>query len=220
MSIRHTLAVAGLIAGALSASPAFAEGEPLPPLPDEAPVAASIAGYSAEERENWLAQCRDRMRGNDNGVGGAVIGGVIGGIAGNRIAGSGNRTIGTVVGAGVGAVAGAAIDHAEDHGRVRDFCEDYLDRYEASFADAGAAYAHGAGYVHPSPYTAPGNPYHAGRVMWVPVKIQGCGCDCKPKERLVEEWVDEPAPRPARRVIPAKRTKIQPTKTKYVKPAK
>lgn len=221
MSVRHTLAAFGLIAGALSASPAFAEGPPLPPIPDaQYATPGPVAGYSVEERENWLADCRDRMRDNHDGVGGAVIGGVIGGIAGNRIAGRGNRVVGSVVGAGVGAVAGAAIDRAEDRGRSGDFCEDYLDRYEASFASASVGYADGRGYAHPGAYGAPGSPYYAGRVMWVPVKVSGCGCDCKPKERVVEEWVDEPAPRPARRVIPDKRSKLQPTKyikTKYSK---
>lgn len=224
MHFRYTLAALGLAAAALTATPAFAEGggygghaAALPPIPDGPHGAPGpVAGYSVEERENWLAECRDRVRGDDNGVGGAVIGGVIGGIAGNRIAGRGNRVVGTVVGAGVGAVAGAAIDRAEDRGRTADFCEDYLDRYEASFAGAGGGYAYG-GYGHPGAYAPQGYPYYAGRVMWVPVKISGgCNCDCKPKERVVEEWIEQPAP-PARRVIPDKRIKLQPTKTKYVK---
>jgi len=229
MPVRHTLAAIGLLTGALTATPAFAEGgydgpEPaaLPPIPDGPQDARGpVAGYSVEERDNWLAQCRDRMRGDDDGVGGAVIGGVIGGIAGNRIAGRGNRVVGTVVGAGVGAVAGAAIDRAEDRGRTADFCEDYLDRYEASFAGAGGGYAYGGDYSHQGAHGAQGGyPYYAGRVMWVPVKISGGCCNCKPKERIVEEWVDEPAPPPARRVIRDKRVKIQPTKyvkTKYSK---
>jgi hypothetical protein len=225
MSVRQTLAALGLLAGVFAATPAFAadgdydasEPAALPPIPDGPQAAPGpIAGYSVEEREGWLAECRDRMRGNDDGVGGAVIGGVVGGIAGNRIAGRGNRVVGTVIGAGVGAAAGAAIDRAEDRGRAADFCEDYLNRYEASFAGAGGGYAYGG---H-GPHGAQDYPYYAGRVMWVPIRISGgCGCDCKPKERVVEEWVDEPAP-PARRVIRDKRIKIQPTKyvkTKYSK---
>jgi hypothetical protein len=225
MPVRHSLATLGLAAAALITTPAFAaggyDGPTLPPIPDD-PRAASgpVAGYSVEERDNWLAQCRDRVRGDDDGVGGAVIGGLIGGVAGNRIAGRGNRVIGTVVGAGVGAVAGAAIDRAEGRGQAVDFCEDYLNRYEASFAGADDSYAYGGGYSHQGTYGAPGYPYYAGRVMWVPVKISGGCCNCKPRERVVEEWVDEPAPPPARRVIRDKRIKLQPTKyvkTKYSK---
>lgn len=225
MPVRHSLTTLGFAAVALITTPAFAQGgydsPALPPIPDS-PQAASgpIAGYSVEERDNWLAECRDRMRGNDDGVGGAVIGGLIGGVAGNRIAGRGDRVVGTVVGAGVGAVAGAAIDRAEDRGEAAHFCEDYLNRYEASFAGSrGYAYS-AAGYGHQGAYGAPGYPYYPGRVMWVPIKISGGCCNCKPKERVVEEWVDEPAPPPARRVIRDKRVKVQPTKyvkTKYSK---
>jgi uncharacterized protein YcfJ len=220
MPVRHTLAALVLLASALVARPALAEGgdaypAALPPIPDGPHAAPGpVAGYSVEQRDHWLAECRDRV-GDDDGVGGAVIGGVIGGVAGNRIAGRGNRVVGTVVGAGVGAVAGAAIDRAEDRGEAADFCETYLDRYEASFAGAGAGYAYG-GYG-PGAY---GYPYYAGRVMWVPVRISGGCCNCKPRERVVEEWVDEPAPPPARRVIRDKRIKLQPSKyvkTKYSK---
>lgn len=225
MPVRHTLAVLGLVVVALTAAPAFADSgtyranAPLPPIPDDPHTAAGpIAGYSVEQRDEWLAECRDRVRG-DNGVGGAIIGGVIGGVAGNRIAGRGNRAVGTVIGAGVGAVAGAAIDRAEDRDHPADFCADYLNRYEASFAGAGTGYGYGDGYNHHGAYGAASYPYYGGRVMWVPVKISGCGCDCKPKERIVEEWIEQPAP-PARRVIRDKRIKLQPTKyvkTKYSK---
>lgn len=225
MPVRRMLACLALFAGTFVSTPALAgDGDlrqgpaALPPLPDAAYAApAPIAGYSAEERGAWLAECRERMRGEDDGVGGAVIGGLIGGVAGNRIAGSGDRLVGTVVGAGVGAVAGAAIDRAEDSGRTADFCEDYLYRYENSYAGAGSP--NGATQGEPfDPNVAPARPYpyYAGRVMWVPVRI-GCRpkCDCK-QERIVEEWIEEPAP--ARRVIRDKRIKLQPAKrSKYTK---
>jgi hypothetical protein len=218
MSIRHTLAAVGLVAAALTATPAFAgEGPALPPIPDGPQAEAGpVAAYSVEERQAWLAECRERVGDNGDRVAGAVIGGVIGGVAGNRIAGRGNRVVGTVVGAGVGAAAGAAIDGAVDRDDAADFCEDYLNRYEASYANTGAsygAYAHGG--HHGAAY---GGGYYGGRVMWVPIKISGgCGCGCKPKVREVEEWIEEPAPPPARRVIRDKRIKLQPTKTKAVK---
>lgn len=226
MSVRHTLAAIGLVtAASLIATPALAEGgdtydeayeaQGLPPIPDaRSSQAGSIVPYSVEARDGWLAQCRDSV-GYDNGVGGLAIGAVAGGIAGNRIAGRGNRTIGTVAGAAVGVVAGAAIDKAEDRGPARDFCEDYLDRYEASVASGAAAYGHGyqgAEYGYGAAYTS-------GRVMWVPVVIKGgCKpeCGCGKRERIVEEYVEVPA-RPARRVIPSKRVPIAPTK--YVKTA-
>jgi hypothetical protein len=227
MSIRHTLAFSLAAVATLAATPAFAEGGDdsyeeaydapgLPPIPDaQTAQRGSIVGYSVEAREGWLAECRDRYD-NDDGVGGAIIGGVVGGVAGNRIAGRGNRTIGTVAGAAVGAVAGAAIDKAEDRGAAHDFCEDYLDRYEASYAN-GAAYGHGGhGYSYQGAYAQSAYGYPSGRVMWVPVVINGgckpkCGCG---KREVVEEYVVE-RPAPARRVIRDKRIRIQPTK--YVK---
>jgi hypothetical protein len=233
MPVRHSLDAFGLAAATLAATPAFAgegdepyEHSALPPIPDGPERGPGpIAAYSVEEREGWLAECRDRMTPRDDGVGGAVIGGVVGGFAGNRIAGRGNRLVGTVVGAGVGAVAGAAIDRAEDGGDAADFCEDYLDRYESSYA-GGHSYAYGAegpdygrGHGHGMKhYGGYGQAYYGGRVMWVPVKISGgCKpkCDCK-TERVVEEWVEQPA----RRVVPTKRVPIKPTKTVPLKPTK
>lgn len=220
MPVRHTLIALGLTAGALIATPAFAqEGPALPPIPDGPQAsAAPVAAYSAEEREAWLAECRNRVNDNGDRVAGAVVGGVVGGIAGNRIAGRGNRVVGTVIGAGVGAAAGAAIDGAVDRGEASDFCEDYLDRYEASYSAGG----YSVGPQGAVPYgVQPGGAYYGGRVMWVPVKISGgCGCGCKPKVREVEEWIEEPAPPPARRVIPDKRVPIKPTKTVPLKPTK
>lgn len=234
MPVRHTLAVSLAAVASLVATPAFAEGgdqdyyeeseaPALPAIPDaRSAQAGPIVGYSVEAREGWLAECRDRYD-NDDGVGGAIIGGVIGGVAGNRIAGRGNRTVGTVVGAGVGAVAGAAIDKAEDRGQARDFCEDYLDRYEASYANGGAQHGydghHGAAYGYQGGSYGYQGGYPSGRVMWVPVVIKGgckpkCGCG---KREVVEEYVVEERPAPARRVI-QKRVPIAPTKyTKTVK---
>ncbi|WP_054531335.1 glycine zipper 2TM domain-containing protein [Erythrobacter sp. SG61-1L] len=169
--------------------PMMHPGAGLPPQP-----AAVRLAYSAEERENWLHECRKRYGDSDNGLGGALIGGVLGGVAGNVIAGKGNRTLGTVIGATTGAIAGAAIDKGEDRGKARDFCEDYLARYEASGTQgAYSSYGYAAG----------------GNVMWVPTVV---GWKCKPKEEVVEEWVEE---KPARRVIP-KKTKYVPVKTKTV----
>ncbi|HZF45868.1 MAG TPA: glycine zipper 2TM domain-containing protein, partial [Sphingomonadaceae bacterium] len=154
---------------------------------------------------------RHRYGDKDNGLDGAVIGGVLGGVAGNVIAGEGSRTIGTVVGATVGAVAGAAIDKGEDQARTRDFCEDYLTRYEGN-AQAYGVQAYGGSPYAGYPY---GSAYSNGQVMWMPVVV---GWNCKPREKVVEEWVEE---RPARRVIPAKTKYVPvrkaPAKTKPIK---
>ncbi len=158
----------------------------LPPQPN-----APRLAYSAQEREDWLHECRKRYAASDNGVGGALIGGVLGGVAGNVIAGKGNRTLGTVIGAATGAIAGAAIDKSEDNEKARDFCEDYLVRYESG-AQGSYPYANG------------------GNVRWVPSVV---GWKCKPKEEVVEEWVEE---KPARRAIPSK-TKYVPVKTVPIK---
>lgn len=181
----------------------------LPPQPSERQFA-----YTAEQREDWLRECRRRYD-SDGGLGGALIGGAIGGFAGNRIAGDGNRVVGTVAGAAVGALAGRAIDRAGDERRARDICEDYLIRYE----DQGAAYGGYAqgGYV-PGGYGA----VYGGQVMWVPMVV---GWDCKPRKVA---QIAEPVQKPARRVIMQKtppapaRTKTVPIKAQPVKarPAK
>ena len=62
MPVRHTLAALGLIAGAMTATPAFAgEGEDhfehraLPPIPEGPEYGPEEAvGYGEEEREAWL----------------------------------------------------------------------------------------------------------------------------------------------------------------------
>jgi hypothetical protein len=142
------------------------------PLPLEYPEPASpVRGYSDEERDEWLKQCRSRY--SDNGLGGALIGGLIGGVAGNRIAGEGNRAVGTIAGAVVGAAAGAAIDKAEDRGRARDECEDYLERYEASggqYNPYGQAHYSQAQYGYGQLYPAYAYPHPAHTAH-----SQGCG---------------------------------------------
>jgi hypothetical protein len=213
-----TRPIASALASAslLLAFPALAH-EGAPPLPElthggmvqglpAQPVEPQF-GYSAEERDAWLAECRSRY--SDNGLGGALIGGVLGGIAGHEIAGSGDKVLGTVMGATAGAVAGAAIDKAEDAGEA-DACDDYLARYEAGFRGGHGqhqAYGHGYGYGAP--------------VMWVPVRIKthrhGAGCGCA-KERVVEEWIEEDVIE-----APVKTVPIPPpptTKTVPLKPVK
>jgi len=183
-------------------------------------------GYSPEERESWLADCRLLYLGDsyydydgygddgdDTGLIGGLLGAVIGGIAGNRIA-DGERLAGTLIGAGVGGIAGLAIGtiigsggddddrardaHAREEAWAADYCEAYLRRYESG------GYAT-AGYVQAQP------------VMLVQV--------AQPRQRyreiVREEWVDVPVEEtvsPARRSIAPRRapapqsTKLEPIK--------
>ncbi|WEK45499.1 MAG: glycine zipper 2TM domain-containing protein [Candidatus Andeanibacterium colombiense] len=174
------------------------QGGTLPPQPAQRQL-----GYGAEQRADWLDQCRARYgRDNDGGFGGAVIGGVVGGVLGNRVAGRHHRTEGTLIGAGVGAVAGAAIDQAEDRGRAKDECEDYLDRYEAYYTAGSPGYGGMGGYAY------------GENVVYVPMIV---GWNCKPKTRVVEEWVEEPT---ARRIIPARPAPTKVIRTKLIKTTK
>ncbi|MBB5731952.1 hypothetical protein FHS61_000956 [Altererythrobacter atlanticus] len=119
---------------------------------------AQPVGYTPQQRADWLNQCRARywQAEASNGGNGALVGGLlgaaIGGFAGNRIA-DGDRLLGTVIGAGVGGVAGAVIGDSVDGSSRRapeayvDACEDYLLRYERSYAEQGYSQAPGYGPV-------------------------------------------------------------------------
>lgn len=175
--------------------------------------------FPAEQRAQWLEQCRATYRGHRGRERGQIIGGVLGavagGVAGSEIAEGGDNLGGTLIGAGVGGLAGAAIGGAigarSDRDRI-DECEQYLLRYEQSYRGYGHGYtghAEGAyGYHYPYPYP----------VMWVRVPIHterrgDCGC-----ETVIEEVVvEDAAPPPARR---AKIRRIAPAPDKRVRTAK
>lgn len=184
-----------------------------------------VLGYSPEEREAWLADCRALYLGGDgyyaereerDGDGnliGGLIGAVVGGIAGNRIAGRGDRLPGTILGAGIGGVAGLAIgsvidaisgddddDYEYDDREFADaahYCEAYLHRYES-----------GAGYAQP---------VYVQQVVMAPA-AQIVRRPGRYREVVREEWVDVPVaatPRPARRATPRpapQSTKLTPVK--------
>jgi len=163
--------------------------------------------YSAEERAQWLADCRFLMAGSsgyyaddygdgrDDGLIGGLLGAVIGGAAGNRIA-EDNRVLGTVVGAGLGGLAGVAIGSAVDgdgDGEVtRDelwvarYCDAYLRRYELG---AGAWGQVQPMMIVPVAYSTPRRrPRH-----------HNCGT-CERSEAIEENsTIESPAPRPAAR---------------------
>lgn len=169
----------------------------------------------AEEREDWLAECRRRLSRRDSGLGGAAIGGVIGGIAGNRIAGRGHRTVGTIAGAAVGAAAGMAVDKVEDNRQTRDECEAYLDDYYAYYQGAHRGYAQ-----HPN-YGYPAHGYTMSccqPMMMVPImRMPRAEPECTETVEYEYEYVDAP-PRPTpRKPAPDKRIKIVPDKRLKVK---
>ena len=179
--------------------------------------------YSNEEREEWLADCRIVMRGDDyydredarydeedgnGGLLGGLFGAVAGGIVGNRIAGRGDRLAGTLIGAGVGGVAGAvigdAIDGDDDHRDYRD--AEYRDANEGYAADYCGAYLR---RYEASGQAGSGQMIYAQPVMMVAAPARGGAM----REIIREEWVDvaeEPARRPLRQAEPdGKRTRLR-----------
>ena len=184
---------------------------PMAAYPGYAPMAPQF------DREAWLGECRERIRGVDRkdrgGVIGGLLGAIAGGVAGNRLWDS-KRFAGTLLGAGVGGLAGAAIGSAiaasGDRDRIRDDeCADYLDRYMAGgYGGHGYGYpGYGYGYAHAYPAYA-----------YVPVMVQ-VPQRAIVHETVTEEWITEPvrsrtiaptktirysAPAPA----PTKRTKL------------
>ena len=184
---------------------------------------APAYAYSAEQREEWLAQCRAlRARydevgyyedddDGDGGLLGGLLGAIAGGVVGNRVA-DGERLVGTLIGAGLGGLAGAVIGSALDGGDDDDddyygdgygfdYCEAYLLNYER-------------GYGVPSQVTyAP--------VTMVPVAQQTMTHrQHRPHRRVVTRVVEQevvrehaPARRVVRRAAPAPRRqhgKVQP----------
>jgi len=195
--------------------------EVIAPDPVDAHLAAPARqlGYTEEQRDAWLTECRllysrdsyyDRGyygRGRhdddaDGGIIGGLLGAVIGGIAGNRIA-DGERLGGTLIGAGLGGLAGAVIGSAIDAADGDDDY-DYHEAGEDSWAsqycnaylrryEAGATAGHytHAAYAQPVMMVARQRGHHHG---------PQCREQCR--EAVREEWVDAPAARPARRSIP------------------
>lgn len=163
--------------------PAYANGYPypVPPHANHYPTAFHF------DRDAWLADCRERIRGVDRkdraGVIGGLLGAVAGGLIGNRVWDS-QRLGGTLLGAGLGGLAGAAagsaIGAAGDR-RSDDECALYLDRHTAS--------GH-PGYGHPSYGYAYGYGYPA--VAYIPVMAQ-VPQRAIVREYVTEEWIDVPA---------------------------
>ena len=143
------------------------------------------------DRDRWLVECRERIRGvrreDRAGVIGGLLGAVAGGVAGNRLWDS-ERLAGTLLGAGVGGLAGIAIGTAigaAGERRREDECALYLDRYTAGghpgHGWAGhPGYGYGYGYAYPA-------------VAYVPVLV-AVPQRAVIRETVTEEWIDVPAP--------------------------
>jgi hypothetical protein len=212
--------------------PPYAESVPVPPPPGgyasphaygayPAPHGYAPSAPAAFDRDAWLDDCHDRIRGVDRrdraGVIGGLLGAVAGGVIGNRAWGS-ERLAGTLLGAGVGGLAGVAIGStvgAANGRRHDDECAMYLDRYAGAGFESGYP-GYGAPYGYPGPvaagygYAGYGYPY--GYTL-VPVLVAVPQRQVV-RETVTEEWIDEPArARPVTRARTIERTR----RTKYSK---
>jgi len=154
------------------------------------------------DRESWLDQCNDRIRGvkrkDRAGVIGGLLGAVAGGVIGNRAWGS-ERLAGTLLGGGVGALAGLAIGSAvgaAGERRREDDCAWHLDRYMADYGGPGyGQQGYGQpGYSYGYPGYGQGHSgygYGYGGYMMVPVLVAVPQRQVV-RETVTEEWVDVP----------------------------
>ena len=193
--------------------PPYVEGAYPVPYPPQAYPSAMPAGF---DRDRWLADCHDRIRGVDARDRGGVIGGLLGAIGGGVI---GNRawdhhgTAGTLLGAGVGGLAGLAIGSAigaASERRHDDDCAYYLDEYMAGYPGVATNQGYGAypGYGYAG--------YGYGGYALVPVLVAVPQRQVI-RETVTEEWVDEPV---RARSIPARRHHAAPApapQDKYIK---
>ena len=181
----------------------------LPPVPS--------IGYTQDQRDAWLADCRQQYSGSKKkgGLIGGLLGAIGGGIAGHELTdGSKTRRLGgTLIGAGVGGLVGAAIGSAIGGAADRkdmDECEAYLQHYTG-----GYQYGNGYGY---------GYGYGGYVTVMVPVQVQGAYTYSAPTrhetsyvvEEVIEEKVDVPQTKYVKAVPVTKYVKTAPT-TKYVK---
>jgi len=106
------------------------------------PAYAPAAQHTGFDRDAWLGECRDRIRGRSRGSNGGIIGGLlgaaVGAVVGNRVS-SGERLAGTLIGGGIGGLAGLAIGSliGGSGNRDRGECEEYLLRWESQQGQYG-----------------------------------------------------------------------------------
>ncbi|WP_305097571.1 hypothetical protein [Croceibacterium aestuarii] len=191
----------------------------LPPVPS--------VGYTRDQREAWLADCRQQYYGpkkKNGGIIGGLLGMVGGGIAGHELTdGPRTRRIGgTLIGAGVGGLVGAAIGSAIGAAADRedmDECEAYLSHYTGGYGlgPMPAAPAYGPGYGY-------GYGYGGYVTIMVPVPMQPTYIYTAPTrhetryvtEEVVEERIAAPRTKYVRTIQPTKYIKAKPA-AKYTK---
>ena len=137
------------------------------------------AAPSVYSREQWLDECRRRIKGLNRDERATILGGLLGAVAGgaigNRVGGNGNRLAGTLIGAGAGGLAGTAIGSAIDNGNANraatDECESTLDQY---LSQGGAVRSIPQGYPitrdHPQSFDHAGCGCQQQQVTFIPIQ--------------------------------------------------
>lgn len=173
------------------------------------------------ERDQWIAECRRRVRGQNRDNTGLIIGGLLGAIAGGvvgyEIAGVGDRVLGTALGVGGGGLLGGLIGSLFGGNRKKDLydCEAALDTYVTAYGTPGGRMASreipapGYGYAYGGYPAGYAYGYAPQPVVMVAVRTE------TPQQVVVRETVREesytvpgasriitdPAPRPSPKMI-------------------
>ncbi|MBA4043083.1 MAG: hypothetical protein C0471_01480 [Erythrobacter sp.] len=162
-----------------------------PSAPTYAPQYAPVTYAAAPavfERDQWIAECERRIKGQDKDDTGLIIGGLLGaiagGVAGYEIAGVGDRVLGTVLGVGGGGLIGGLLgslfdDDDEDQYDCEAALDSYLSQYGApgqriasreiaypAYAPPAYGYGYPAGYSYGYSYAPP------PQVVLVPVRTE------------------------------------------------
>ncbi|WP_086606900.1 hypothetical protein [Erythrobacter donghaensis] len=194
---------------------------PVAPQPAYAPQAypAPAMGYAPAvfERDQWIAECQRRTRGQNRDDTGKIIGGLLGAIAGGfagyEIAGVGDRVLGTVLGVGGGGLIGGLLGSLFDGDKKKNLyeCEAALDSYLSAYGTPGPriasreiAYpAYGYGYGYPQAYSYGYSYAPPPQMVLVPVRTE-VQQQVVVRETVREETYSVPRA-PAERIIPDRR---------------
>ncbi|MGX7896145.1 hypothetical protein [Tsuneonella sp. HG222] len=180
-------------------------------------------GYTREERDGWLKNCRLAYEGaikKDTAILGGIAMGIGGGFLGYEATkGSDLRRIGgTLVGAGVGGLVGLALGAligGAFEKKKKHECDRYLERYEGAGRLPGPPAGFDYGWRQNGGFSYGYGAYGYHTIM-VPVQVGGGYTYSAPirteHKYVTEEVIEEVVTRPARRVV----HKAPATKTKYV----
>jgi hypothetical protein len=185
------------------------------------------------ERDQWIAECRRRIKGRNRNDTGLIIGGLLGAIAGGvigyEIGGAGERVLGTALGVGGGGLIGGLIGSLFDGDRKKNRydCEAALDSYLSTYGAPGARiasreiaypayaapYGYDYGYGYPSGYAYGYTYAPPPQVVLVPVRTEvQQQVVVRENERYetytvpgAERIIPAPAPRPSPKMIKTRR---------------